>query len=158
MESLIIFVIIGIISALFNKDKVKPEQKKPAKQMPSFGQQTVPEKSKPVPEKQKPAARSLEDFANEIFGQLNEKVEQPRETVPTKSVPDVNIAPVEVTNSRPTFADENVRRSARPQLAERPLTQKLKQKEVKFVPTTKQQLIQGIVMAEVLGPPKAKRK
>lgn len=150
MEGLIIFIIASIIGAFFNKQK-KQEQK-PTQQMPTFGQQTIPEKSKPVPEKKRPAARSLEDFANEIFGQLNEKVEQQQELVPTKSVP------AEVTNSRPTFADENVRRSERPQLTERPLTQKLKQQELKFVPTTKQQLIQGIVMAEVLGPPKAKRK
>ena len=159
MEQLIVFVIIAIVSALFNKGKnKKTEHNKPTKQMPSFGQQTVPEKSKPVPEKQKPAARSLEDFANEIFGQLNQKVEQQQEPVPMNSVQDVNRAPVEVKTSRPTFADQNVRRSERPPLEERPLTQKLKQQEVKFVPTTKQQLIQGIVMAEVLGPPKAKRK
>ena len=158
MEQLIIFVIIAIVSAVFNKGKKKTEPNKPTKQMPSFGQQTVPEKSKPVPEKQKPAARSLEDFANEIFGQLNQKEEQQQEPVPMNSVPDVNQVPEEVTNSRPTFAGQNIRRSERPPLGERPLTQKLKQQEVKFVPTTKQQLIQGIVLAEVLGPPKAKRK
>ena len=74
MNSIIIFIIIAIISALFNKDKKQPEKQKPSKQqMPSFGQQTVPEKSKPVPQKQRPAARSLEDFAKEIFGQLNER-------------------------------------------------------------------------------------
>lgn len=163
MESIIFLIIAGIISAMFNKEKKNPKDKQPTKQMPSFGQQTVPEKSNPVPEKRKPVAKSLEDFANEIFGQLNEKVEQKTNStttsVPTESVPvGNNDVANDVRSNRIKFPNLEVRRSERPPLAERPLTQKLKQQEVKFAPTTKQQLVQGIIMAEVLGPPKAKRK
>ncbi len=160
MESIIIFVIIAIISALFNKDKKQPEKQQPSKQqMPSFGQQTVPEKSKPVPQKQRPAARSLEDFANEIFGQLNEKVEtykppQPRQSQAIPVAPTIETAR-EVAIEQ---AKSEERRSERPPLGERPLTKKLSQQSISYVPKSRSDLVQGLIMAEVLGPPKAKRK
>jgi hypothetical protein len=155
MSSIIIFIIIAILGSLFSGDKKKPN-KKPTKQMPSFGQQTNPENSKPAPKPNRPAVKSLEDFANEIFGQLNEQAEQPKPRKPvSQSVPVQQ--PVTET-ARPAFAGNDNRRSERPALAERPLTVKLKKEEQSFVPKTKQQLVQGIVMAEVLGKPKALRK
>lgn len=162
MESLIIFIIIGIISALFNKDKKQPEKQKPSKQqMPSFGQQTVPEKSKPVPQKQRPAARSLEDFANEIFGQLNEKVEEQKpQARQSQRIPEV-IAPAVAETSRELAIEQAKaaeRRSERPPLGERSLTKKLTEQSIPFAPKSRADLVQGIIMAEVLGPPKAKRK
>jgi len=162
MESLIIFIIIGIISALFNKDKKQPEKQKPSKQqMPSFGQQTVPEKSKPVPQKQRPAARSLEDFANEIFGQLNEKVEEqkPKQLKPRQSQT-VLVTPT-VDTARQVAIDQAKaaeRRSERPPLGDRPLTKKLSTQSISFAPKSRKDLVQGLIMSEILGPPKAKRK
>ena len=161
MESLIVFIIIGIISALFNKDKKQPEKQKPSKQqMPSFGQQTIPEKSKPVPQKQRPAARSLEDFANEIFGQLNEKVEQqkPKQQRQSQAIP---VAPVVAETSREVAIEQAKaaeRRSDRPPLGERPLTKKLTEQSISVAPKSRADLVQGLIMAEVLGHPKAKRK
>ncbi len=160
MESIIIFVIIAIISALFNKDKKQPEKPKPSKQqMPSFGQQTVPEKSKPGPQKQRPAARSLEDFANEIFGQLNEKVEQ-REPQQPKQSQTIPVAPTAETAREVAIEQAKLeeRRSERPPLGERPLTKKLSQESISYAPKSRSDLVQGLIMAEVLGPPKAKRK
>ena len=162
MESLIVFIIIGIISALFNKDKKQPGKQKPSKQqMPSFGQQTVPEKSKPVPQKQRPAARSLEDFANEIFGQLNEKVEQqkPKQLKPRQSQT-VPVTPT-VETARQVAIDQAKaaeRRSERPPLGERPLTKKLSAQSKSYAPKSRADLVQGLIMSEILGPPKAKRK
>ena len=161
MESIIIFAIIAIISALFNKDKKQPEKQKPSKQqMPSFGQQTVPEKSKPVPQKQRPAARSLEDFANEIFGQLNEKVEQQKPQQPRQRQT-ISVAPVVAETAREVAIEQakaKERRSERPPLGERPLTRKLTEQSISYAPKSRADLVQGLIMAEVLGPPKAKRK
>ena len=162
MESLIIFIIIGIISALFNKDKKQPEKQKPSnQQMPSFGQQTIPEKSRPVPQKQRPAARSLEDFANEIFGQLNEKVEQqkPKQLKPRQSQT-VPVTPTVETARQVAIeqAKAEERRSERPPLGDRPLTKKLRAQSISYAPKSRADLVQGLIMAEVLGPPKAKRK
>ena len=161
MESLIIFVIIGIISSLLSKDKKQPEKQKPSKQqMPSFGQQTIPEKSNPVPEKQRPAAKSLEDFANEIFGQLNEKVEQqkPKQLKPRQSQT-VPVTPT-VDTARQVAIDQAKaaeRRSERPPLGDRPLTKKFST-EIYYAPNSRKDLVQGLIMSEILGPPKAKRK
>ena len=165
MESIIIFAIIAIISALFNKDKKQPEKQKPSKQqMPSFGQQTVPEKSKPVPQKQRPAAKSLEDFANEIFGQLNEKVEQakpqqqkPQQTRQSQTVP---VTPTVETARQVAIEQAKIaeRRSERPPLGDRPLTKKLSTESISYAPNSRKDLVQGLIMSEILGPPKAKRK
>lgn len=160
MESLIIFAIIAIISSLFTKEKKPEKQQKPSKQqMPPFGQPTIPKKSKPVPVKPKPVAKSLEDFANEIFGQLNEKAEQEK----PKLEQSASVAPVVVERAERTFEVRGQgsaeRKSNRPPLTERPITAKLKEQEKpKFVPQTKAELVHGLVMAEILGPPKAKRK
>ena len=161
MESLIIFVIIGIISALFNKEKKQPEKQNPSKQqMPSFGQQTVPEKSKPVPQKQRPAVKSLEDFANEIFGQLNEKVEQqkPQQSRQSQTIPVTPVVPETAREVAIEQAKSEERRSERPPLGERPLTKKLSHQSISYAPKSRADLVQGLIMAEVLGPPKAKRK
>ncbi len=150
MEGLIIVIVISIISALFNKDKKKPQQQK-QNSMPTFGQQQIPEKSDPVPQTRKPAAASLEDFANEIFGQLNEKTEQKPPTV--KVTPP---EPVVVASARESIRSN---RSDRAPLAERAITKKIVQQEqkIKFVPKSREDLVQAIVMAEVLGQPKAKQ-
>ena len=165
MESLIIVIIIGIISSLFNKDKKQPEKQKPSKQqMPSFGQQTIPEKSNPVPEKQRPAAKSLEDFANEIFGQLNEKggqlkPQQPKPQQQRKSETIPVTPPVETARQVAIEQAKAAERSSeRPPLGDRPLTKKLSAQSISYAPKSRADLVQGLIMAEVLGPPKAKRK
>lgn len=160
MEGLIIVIVISIISALFGKNSKKEQ---PEKQMPSFGQQKNPEKSNPGQNHQKPVAKSLEDFANEIFGQLNEKKEQVKPKVerkrPVMQKPKAVVIQPEAEVQRVNTSIES-NRSNRPPLAERPVSVKVKalEKTANFVPKSRQDLIQGIVMAEILGPPKAKRK
>lgn len=146
MEALILMIIFGLISSLFGK---KDEQKKKSKPMPPFNNPTAP--SKPA-QQQKERPKSLEDFANEIFGQLNEK--KPTE----KPVPAKVQAPiVEPVTERVTQREQRPV-STRPPLTDRPLVKKLKQESVfQVVPKNQKQMMQAIVMAEVLGKPKAKR-
>ena len=160
MEGLIIAIILGIITSLFNRGK-KEETKKPTKpmQMPPFSNQPAPRQQKEVrPVQQQNPRKSLEDFANEVFGQLNEKskpVVQKVETVPPVQVekPRQRQPVVEqTTRSQST----NTNRS----LAERPIVQKLKQQSeaLQVVPSNQRELMQAIVMSEILGPPKAKQR
>lgn len=144
MEALILMIIFGLISSFFGK---KDERKK-SKPMPPFNNPTAP--SKPAQQKTE-RPKSLEDFANEIFGQLNEKKAE-REPVPVEVQAPI-FEPV-VKSARPTERQA----STRPPLQERPLVKKLKQEPAfQVVPKNQKQVMQAIVMAEVLGKPKAKR-
>ena len=157
MEGLIIAIVLGIISSLFNKSK---KDKKPT-QMPPFSNQPAPRQQKEVrPAQQQTPRKSLEDFANEVFGQLNEKskpVVQKVETVPPIQVE----KPIE----RPT--QQVVEQTSRSQstnanrvLTERPIVQKLKTQSeaLQVVPSNQRELMQAIVMSEILGPPKSKQR
>ena len=159
MEGLIIAIILGIITSLVNKGK-KEDTKKSTKPMPPFSSQPAPRQQKEVrPAQQQSRPKSLEDFANEVFGQLNEKtkpVVQKVESVPPKQEEkpiERQTQPVVEQNSRSHSSNSN--RS----LTERPIVQKLKQQSeaLHVVPSNKRELMQAIVMSEILGPPKSKR-
>ncbi|MER2106446.1 MAG: hypothetical protein ABS949_05865 [Solibacillus sp.] len=148
MEALIMMIVLGLISSFFGK---KDQQKKKSRPMPPFNNPTAPQK--PAPQ-QKERPKSLEDFANEIFGQLNEKKAETK--------------PVSVEAPTPVFEPvvEKVRErrevmrtsSGRPPLEERPLVKKLKQEPAfQTVPKNQKQMMQAVVMAEILGKPKARR-
>ena len=149
MEGLIMMIIIAVVSSLFSKGKQKEQ---PTKQMPPFSNQEVPREWKPVEQKQeRPKVKTLEDFANEVFGQLNEKVEPKKQVV--REVKEEPVQPVvkEVVKQERTFT--------RPELgATRPIIQQAKRKSFNVVPQTQQQLMQAIVMSEILAPPKAKQR
>ncbi|WP_141400314.1 hypothetical protein [Ureibacillus acetophenoni] len=153
--------------------KNKEKQQKP---MPPFNNKPDTTRYKPTPQQRveptrsQRTAKSLEDFAKEVFEQLNEKNNQPQDifTVPeTKEVvvepkvshSNVNNPESTVTKSvprnRPTF-DEN--RSSKKY--DKPLDNDvIKQNEIgSYVPSTKQALIQAIVASEIIGPPKAKQR
>ena len=142
-------IIIAVVSSLFSKGKQKEQ---PTKQMPPFSNQEVPREWSPVePQQQRPKVKSLEDFANEVFGQLNEKVEPKKQVV--REVKEEPVRPV---------VQEFVRKertSTRPELgATRPIVQQAKKSSFNVVPQTQQQLMQAIVTSEILGPPKAKQR
>ena len=144
-------IVLGLISSFFGK---KDEQKKKTKNMPPFSNPKVPEKPTPA-RTQTDRPRSLEDFANEIFGQLNEKRVETVEPklAPVDIVQQQYIEPVKQTR-------EEMKRpvSTRPSLEERPLVKKLQQEQAfNVVPKNQKQLMQAIVMSEILGKPKAKR-
>mgnify|MGYP003549218332 CR=1 FL=1 len=149
MEGLIMMIIIAVISSVLGKGKKTDE---PTKQMPPFSNQEVPREWSPVePKQQRPKVKSLEDFANEVFGQLNEKVEPKKQVV--REVKEEPVRPV---------VQEFVRKertSTRPELgATRPIVQQAKKSSFNVVPQTQQQLMQAIVTSEILGPPKAKQR
>lgn len=157
MEALIIAIVLWIISSLF-KDKNQKQQpnKKPSKQMPPFSSQPAPRKQDTRPDtKQQNRPKTLEDFANEVFGKLNEKT---KPVVQEMEAPLEVVLPQEVVvpqvNERPKVAE-----STRT-LTDRPIVEKLKQQSerLQVVPQNNKELMQAIVMAEVLGPPKARRK
>ena len=142
-------IIIAVISSVLGKGKKTDE---PTKQMPPFSNQEVPREWSPVePQQQRPKVKSLEDFANEVFGQLNEKTEPKKQVV--REVKEEPVRPV---------VQEFVRKertSTRPELgATRPIVQQAKKSSFNVVPQTQQQLMQAIVTSEILGPPKAKQR
>ena len=150
MEGLIIPIIIAVISMLFSNKNKKNE--KPTKQMPPFSNQEVPREWSPIePKQERPKVKTLEDFANEVFGQLNEKLEPKKQVV--HEVKEEPVQPVvqEAVKKERTFT--------RPELgATRPIVQQAKRASFNVVPQTQQQLMQAIVTSEILGPPKAKQR
>ena len=161
MEGLIIAIILGIITSLFNKGKKDDNQKSP-KQMPPFSSQQAPRQQKEVrPAQQQNSRKTLEDFANEVFGQLNEKskpVVQKVETVlpPIQVEKPIERQPKPVVEQTTRSQSTNSNRV----LTERPIVQKLKQQSeaLQVVPSNQRELMQAIVMSEILGPPKAKQR
>lgn len=149
MEGLIMMIIIAVVSSLFSKGKQKEQ---PTKQMPPFSNQKVPQERSPVePKQERPKVKTLEDFANEVFGQLNEKMEPKKQVVRELKREPVRPVVQEVVKKERT--------STRPELgASRPLVQQAKRKPFNVVPRTQQQLMQAIVTSEILGPPKAKQR
>ncbi|WP_155591647.1 hypothetical protein [Lysinibacillus cavernae] len=159
MEQLIIFVIIAIVSSIFGKSK----NKKPQKQMPPFNKDTAVEP--PVMEGTTPnrtgRAQSFEDFAREFIGDWipeNEKVEESKKFIEEqvkKEIPSYIAPPVIPAD----VSSRSSNRESRGRLA-------AGKKEVETVATTstfqlpqsKNDLMQAIVVAEILGPPKTKRK
>ena len=159
MEQLILFAIIAIVSSIFGKSK----NKKPQKQMPPFNKDTVVEP--PVTEEtpqRTGKAQSFEDFAREFIGEWipeNEKIEEPKKFVEAqvkKEVPSYVAPPVSQADvpSRSSNRENRGRLAAAKNEAQTavdiPATFQL--------PQSQNELVQAIVMAEILGPPKAKRK
>ena len=149
MEGLILAIVIAVISSVLGKDKTK---NKPAKPMPPFSNQEVPREWSPVePKQERPKVKTLEDFANEVFGQLNEKVEPKKQVVREVEVPPVQPVVRESVKKERT--------STRRELgATRPIVQQAKKQSFNVVPRTQHELMQAIVTSEILGPPKAKQR
>ncbi|MEL3961742.1 hypothetical protein MKZ01_10720 [Lysinibacillus endophyticus] len=151
MEGIIMMVVLFIISSLFSGNKKSKEQKG----MPPFNNKKEPvfDQKQHQPKK----ARTLEDFASEIFQQLNEKAN------PTvQPEPEVKIEkPVVIEkkeNTRPKF---DVNRSTK-QISkgkEAKLQDPIKSKEIgSIIPKDRESLVQAIITSEILGPPKAKQR
>jgi len=163
MEQLIIFAIIAIVSSIFGKSKTKKEHK----QMPPFNKDshvdpTTLAKAEEVPS-QRPVVKpqNFEDFAREFLGEWknNEsKAERTKNIVEEKDKEEVPsyVAP-------PIVPSESVSRSSNRQSNGRLEAGKNNKagahsQSAFQLPNSKNSLMQAVVMAEVLGPPKAKRK
>ncbi|MGN7476625.1 hypothetical protein ACTHOQ_02125 [Solibacillus silvestris] len=157
MEGLIIMIVMIIISSLFGKGK--EQQKKESKQMPPFSSQPAPRKQEAKPKTETKRPKRLEDFANEVFGQLNEKaktvIKEPEPHIPKQEERPVS-EPVKPAAER---RGDNSNRGSR-SLTERPIVAMAKRDSEAFqvVPSNQRELMQAIIMTEVLGPPKANRK
>ncbi len=159
MEQLIIFVIIAIVSSIFGKSK-----KKEQKPMPPFNKDShvEPPKAERTPE-QRPASKpqSFEDFAREFLGEW--KNEQPKVEEPNKNVEETVNKEVPSYAAPPLIPTEKVSRTTNRESIGRLATGKkvvgvAKSQSAFQLPKSKKSFMQAVVMAEVLGPPKAKRK
>lgn len=163
MEGIIIMIIMFVLSSLFSKGKAE-DKKKQTKPMPPFSNQSAPRPREEVRpsrvETRQP--KTLEDFANEIFGQLNDKRNQqePAPVAPPAKM-EAALPKVEPVRQIVERSSEVVKEPKRDRsLQERPIVQMIRQQEanqLKVVPTTQKELMQAIVMTEIIGPPKAKR-
>lgn len=160
MEQLIIFVIIAIVSSIFGKAKKKEQTP-----MPPFNKDShvdPPVKAEMTPE-QRPASKSqsFEDFAREFLGEWkNEqsKVEEPKKIVEetvNKDVPSYVAPPlIPIDKVSRTSNRESIGRLA----AGKKAAGVAESQSAFPLPKSRKSLMQAVVMAEVLGPPKAKRK
>ncbi|QDP99342.1 hypothetical protein FOH38_01545 [Lysinibacillus fusiformis] len=170
MEQLIIFAIIAIVSSLFGKSKNNKQQQK---QMPPFNKDEQPqspvimetEEVKPQrPTRPTIKTQSFEDFAREFLG--DRKAEKPK-----VEARESRVKPVEekVTEQMPSYmapplipTEPSSRSTNRPSIGR--LASGKKEVNVATtnkgfqLPNSKKAFMQAVVMAEVLGPPKAKRK
>ncbi len=163
MEGLVLMVITFVVGSLISGAKNRQQNQKP---MPPFNNQPTEQKVE-LP-KQTERRTSLEDFASQVFQQLNEKA-QPKNSAPSSDSQPEPIKAIEVEekhrgsqrvplNSRPAF-DENRssnRTSANPKAGSSDF---IKENEIgNIVPTTRTALVQAIITTEILGPPKAKQR
>ncbi|MGE7675882.1 hypothetical protein ACQKMV_20285 [Lysinibacillus sp. NPDC094403] len=163
MEQLIILAIIAIVSSIFGKSKNKKEQKP----MPPFNKDShveppVIEKEEMTP-KQRPTSKpqSFEDFAREFLGEW--KNEQPKVEEPKKIVEETINEKAPSYVAPPLIPTEKVSRTSNRGSIGRLAAEKknvvgAESQSAFQLPKSKKSLMQAIVMAEVLGPPKAKRK
>ena len=148
LEGIIMMVVLFIISSLFSGNKKAKEQKG----MPPFNNKKEPTFEK---RQQPKKVKTLEDFASEIFQQLNEKAN------PTAQ-PEVKIEKTEVIEqkdkTRPTF-DVNRSKKQTAKVQETKVNDPIKSKEIgSFIPTDRDALVQAIITSEIIGPPKAKQR
>ena len=156
MESLIIFIIIGLITTLFNKGA----KDKQDKTMPPFDPNQKP----------KVEVKTLDDFAKEIFQQMNgkttdQKVEETKtESISTEKAEEkpaqresVTVEPIQKTVVRSNRVSQQMNGSS--EVSTHPMKNQ-KSKKKKHLPFTssKESLINAIIAQEVLGPPKAKQR
>ena len=161
METIIIGLVIFVISSLLKGNK-KQEQKP----MPPFNQQPHT-KTMEVPNQQSEdkRPRSLEDFAKEVFQQLNEKTQPMMEKVPSQTsmeqtVPKVKETSEEVVvskavvSTRPSFNESRMSNRASGSIGQDPI----KNKEIgSIIPKSRTALVQAIITSEILAKPVSKR-
>ncbi|MFJ8063051.1 hypothetical protein ACIQYS_00255 [Psychrobacillus sp. NPDC096426] len=145
MEQLIIFIIIGIISAMFGKKKQD--------------QKNVPKPVKKV-SSQKPFAdnpfKNLGELAKEFKQEQQAELER---RIPVMKKEPVVIVPVENVQ-REVNRDQGVPRSSgrlSVHQGNRAIVNATKPMMASVLPETKDDLVRAIILSEILAPPKSKR-
>lgn len=133
--------------------------------MPPFNKRQAPEVKRHTQEVKRPIEnkprKSLEDFAQEIFGQLEQKKAEVQKTVQRTAQIEKEVVKEQqqIIDAVPRAVSlaEVKESTPRIKIEETPRIQVMKAKETAIftVPRTKQALAQAIVTAEILGPPKA---
>lgn len=162
MEGLIIAIIIGVVTSLLSGKGKKDDAKKvspvkpftPQKNMAAPKQAKAPQKRVDKPQRPKldVQIKSLEDFTREVLGQLAEKSEPAKQEVAEVVVKAASEAPAvrESIEARVQQRQQAVER--------RPIRNTTTATSSFTIPSTQKELMQAIVMTEVLGKPKAKRR
>lgn len=161
-------VIFAILGSLFSG------KKKEQKGMPPFNNKNKPAKTFQFPfeqeESQKRSStstKSLEDFANEVFSQLNQKKEQSKTTEELGNAGKkpfvLTVEPENPTVTRQVLDvnrfSNNVSAQARNEMNRGKSRDVIKEKEIgSYVPTTKEAFVQAIIASEIIGPPKSKQR
>lgn len=157
MEPLIFLIIAAVVSAIIDKSKKKEQQQKSPKPTPVNRAEPVPETIEPLPERPSTIAMpkplfptegnrpTFEEFAREILGELEPKQPEVVEVKP-QPMPEV-VQPVQ--RVRETM-QERMEKSAVVDTTIKPI-------KVQKAPK-RNDLIQAVIMAEVLGQPKSRKK
>ena len=166
METIILALVVFAISSLFKGNK-KQEQKP----MPPFNQssptQTI---EQPKQQSGNNRPRSLEDFAKEVFQQLNEKTQPMMEPVPSNTSMEQKAPDVKNTTLKEEVLSKPV--SNRPAFNESRMSDRasgfknggqsrdpIKGKEIgSVVPTSRAALVQAMITSEILAQPVSKRR
>lgn len=158
MEGIIMMAVLFIISSILNGSKKKKEHQKP---MPPFKNQT-PKQNYELPKKPE-KRKSLEDFASEVFQQLEEKTQpievQSASKQVNESIEKEIVAQHVAPKIRPVFDGNRSSNRGSTITSESSKSDMIKQNEIgSFVPTSRKALVQAIITTEILGPPKAKQR
>lgn len=175
MEPIILLIISLIVGSLFKgKDNQKPPAKKP-------GQTQAPPPRQDVPRRPAEKGGSLKDLTKQLYEDLQKEIQKeagefrndPRtvEKKPVQPKPEVATrserVPQQITR---TSADEtNTARNPRPErthertrdrkaVTEQPIYKTEIAEPGRLLPESEEDLARAIVFAEILGPPKAKRR
>lgn len=164
MESLIPFIIMLVIGALFNSGKKKaPEEQKRQQSKPFTSGK--PEQDNPI-KKLKEMSRDLYKEIQQEFEQEQEKPQQRPVEIPKQRVQQqVDVTKVEAPKREERVYTRSTEPSERQQEAVRRQARQAEKRQNKqsavasnqLVPTTSDEIMKGIIFSEIIGPPKSKR-
>ncbi|ANU19266.1 hypothetical protein BBI15_03105 [Planococcus plakortidis] len=173
MEPLIMMLIIAAVSALFGKDKKKDANQQKGRQTT---RQQVPGAPRSAQQRQQQSPtggqrsfKRIEDYAKEIYGEFQSQMESdPKRAEQARQVKEQaerakTRAMEEVEKRAPVQAKQAAEQVSRPGRLSAHRQEPLKratgdEKERDLLPLDGQDVRRGIIMAEILQPPKAKRQ
>ena len=167
MEGLIITAVIYFVGKMFMSNNEKSKKQANDTMPPFLNTQPPANGDRPTrqqrttntrSERPKAESPSLEDFANEVFGQLQKK-QATKSVFEKMSIPVEKVEPTVVEPERVEPSNRPVFKNRAELGANRPIVQRNRQKKSSVViPNTREKLVQAVVMSEVLGKPKAKQR
>lgn len=174
MEPLIMMLIIAAASALFSKNK-KPDadqqttQQTKRQQVPGAPPRSAQQRQQQAPRGGQRSFKRIEDYAKEIYGEFQSQMESdPKRAEQARQVKEQaerakTRAMEEVEKRTPAPAKQAAEPKNRPgRLSthqKEPLKRAVeKEKERDLLPLNEEDVRRGIIMAEILQPPKSKRQ